>query len=82
MLKYDTSNPQYTLYADSKNKEGTYLASMILTTAYNYTDVYKIEFIITENFPQLTTLDKLTLSSDIISFLSEAQSKNLINGNS
>ena len=81
MLKYNTSNPQYILYANSKNKEGTYLASMILTTAYNYTDVYKIEFIITEDFPQLTTLDKLTLSSDIISFLNEAQSKKLINGN-
>ena len=82
MLKYDTSNPQYVLYATSKNASGQYLASMVLTTAYNYTDVYKIEFIITENFPQLTTLDKLTLSSDMISFLGKAQSKNLINGNS
>ena len=82
MLKYNTSNPQYVLSADSKNASGQYLASMVLTTAYNYTDVYKIEFIITENFPQLTALDKLTLSNDIISFLDEAQSKNLINGNS
>lgn len=78
MLNYDKSNPQYVLYADSKNSSGKYLASMILTTAYGYTDVYKIEFIVTENFPRLTTLDKLTLSSDIISFLGEAQSKNLI----
>lgn len=72
MLKYNTSNPQYVLYADSKNDKDTYLASMILTTAYNYIDVYKIEFIITENFPELSASDKLILSNDIISFIEEA----------
>lgn len=82
MLKYNTSNPSYILYADSKNSSGKYLASMILTTAYNYTDVYKIEFIVTETFPSLSWMDRLTLSNDIMSFIEKAQSKDLINGNS